>query len=171
MHMAMPTRIAGMANKIVVTRQPHRPIMIAAHSGMNAVPTLPAVKWVARATPRRFLFEMVRYQRAADRVLGGAAHPRHDRPEEKLKVALREADQNEAEADGSVADAEYMVPWQDPAEGAGGQLERAAHGAGHAEHDAELAVAEVQLAQNQGKHQGFKRRLSVVDTVRQAHQG
>jgi hypothetical protein len=52
--------------------------------------------------------------------------------------------------DAAMAPKAYIMPRQDAAEGAGSQLERAAHGAGDAEHVAELPVAEVQLAQHQG---------------------
>ena len=52
MHIAIPTTIAGSANRTVVMRQPQRLMRIAANSGMSAVPTFPAVKCAASAVPK-----------------------------------------------------------------------------------------------------------------------
>ncbi len=100
-------------------------------------------------------------------MLRGAADARHDGPEKKLKIVLGQAHEYKANPYRRVANPQYVVPRQDAAERAGDELERAADRAGHAEHDAEFGVAEVQLAQNQGEHKGFKRGLSMVDSMRQ----
>lgn len=63
-----------------------------------------------------------------------------------------------------------MVARQNPAQCSGRELKRPAHSSSYAEHDAELAVAKIQFKQNQWKHEGFERRLSVVDGMSEAHQ-
>lgn len=62
-----------------------------------------------------------------------------------------------------------MVARQDAAESAGGELQRPAHSSSYAEHDTQLAIAEVQFAQNEWKDEWFERRLSVVDPVGKTH--
>ncbi len=51
-----------------------------------------------------------------------AADPGHHSPEEKLKVALRQADKYETDADGGVAETENVVARQDPAKRARAEL-------------------------------------------------
>jgi hypothetical protein len=50
-----------------------------------------------------------------------------------------------------------MMPWPDRA--------------CHSEHDAEFAIAKVEIAQHEGKYQRFKRPLRMIDCVCQADEG
>ena len=95
----------------------------------------------------------------------------HHRPQEKMKEVLSQPDENKANTDGDIAQTQNEMARQNAAEGPGCELQRSSHCGGDPEHDAEFAVAEIQVTQDQRKYQRLERRLGVVDAVGSAHQG
>ncbi len=104
-------------------------------------------------------------------MLGRSADPGHDCPEEGMKIALREADKNKTDSNTDVTDAEDWVARQDLSQRAGTKLQQSANGASHSGHDAEFAIAKVEIAQHEGKYQRLKGPLRMIDSVCQADEG
>ena len=97
-----------------------------------------------------------------------APDPGYHGPKKKLRETLGKTDEYEADADGSVADAENQVSGKDSCQGAREELQPAANGGGNAEHYPQLAVSEIKIAQDHWKDQRFERRLGMVNAMRQA---
>jgi hypothetical protein len=75
---------------------------------------------------------MMRKKGAADGVLGCAANPGHHGPEEELRKALRDGDEDETNTDTRIAESQQQMTLDESAQATGYELQGAAHGAGDA---------------------------------------